>query len=72
MNSCNEFMYSLDPHGVKKWGDMTHPAPMDAPPMQVDRLHCQYVSISVLAGASYVVVGETLGPSTPRSADDNM
>jgi len=26
-------MYPLDPHGVKKWGDMTLPAPMDAPPM---------------------------------------
>ena len=33
LNSCNEFMYPLDPHGVKKWGDMTLPAPMDAPPM---------------------------------------
>jgi len=20
LNSCNEFMYPLDPHGVKKWG----------------------------------------------------
>ena len=26
-------MYPLDPHGVKKWGDMTLPALMDAPPM---------------------------------------
>ena len=28
-------MYPLDRHGVKKWGDMTLPAPMDAPPMLV-------------------------------------
>ena len=29
-------MYPLDPHGVKKWGDMTLLAPMDAPPMNVN------------------------------------
>ena len=28
-------MYPLYPHGVKKWGGMTLPAPMDAPPMTV-------------------------------------
>jgi len=26
-------MYPPDPHGVKKWGDMTPPAPMGAPPL---------------------------------------